>query len=111
MKNGQNKIETTIRNYLQLKSMKHKSVYIFSFLYLIIEFFEIITKPIEAGHICLDDDYTNDLPIFIEKRSICNYEGVPVLVYSIKLEPDLGLDSQLCLKGELFLTDFCSIKL
>lgn len=54
-------------------------------------------------HLCLEDDYTNDLPVFIEKRIICNYESVPVPIYSIKLEPDLGLDSKLCLKGKFSL--------
>lgn len=54
-------------------------------------------------HLCLEDDYTNDLPIFIEKKSICNYETVPVLVYPIKTSPDTGQEAKLvfsfCLKG------------
>lgn len=61
-------------------------------------------------HLCLDDDYTNDLPIFIEKRSICNYELTPVLIYSIKTAPDMGLDMKLCLKG-LYNFDECATNL
>lgn len=48
-------------------------------------------------HLCLEDDYTNDLPIFIEKRTICNFEAVPVLVYPVKITPDYA--TKLCLKG------------
>lgn len=50
-------------------------------------------------HLCLEDDYTNDLPIFIEKRTICNYDTVPVLVYPIKITPDTDYETKLCLKG------------
>jgi len=53
-------------------------------------------------HLCLPDDYTNELPIFIEKRQICNFDTVPVPVYSIKITPDPDYDTKLCLKGELF---------
>ena len=51
-------------------------------------------------HLCSKDDFTNDLPIFIEKRTICNYDTVPVLVYPIKTTPDTDYEIQLCLTGE-----------
>lgn len=50
-------------------------------------------------HLCLEDDYTNDLPIFIEKRQICNFDQTPVHVYSIKITPDTDYETKLCLKG------------
>lgn len=50
--------------------------------------------------LCLEDDYTNELPIFIEKRTICNYETVPVSIYSIKVSQD-GPNDTFCLKGQL----------
>lgn len=50
-------------------------------------------------HLCLEDDYTNDLPIFIEKRRICNFDQIPVHVYSIKITPDTDYETKLCLKG------------
>lgn len=50
-------------------------------------------------HLCLEDDYTNDLPIFIEKRTICNFELAPVHVYSVKITPDTDYETKLCLKG------------
>lgn len=53
-----------------------------------------------ANQICLEDDYTNDLPIFIEKKSICNYDTVPIPVYSIRTSPKYD-DAKFCLKGEL----------
>lgn len=51
------------------------------------------------GHLCLEDDYTNDLPFFIEKRVICNYETGPVPVYLIKIMPDNDDELKFCLKG------------
>lgn len=50
-------------------------------------------------HLCLEDDYTNDLPIFIEKRTICNFDQIPVHVYSVKITPDTDYETKLCLKG------------
>lgn len=48
----------------------------------------IPTNTNDNTHLCREDDYTNDLPIFIQKQTICNVESVPVDVYEIKyIEP------------------------
>lgn len=64
----------------------------------------LIDAPIGATHeqLCTEDDYTNDLPIFIEKRTICNYETNPVSVYQIKIIPDTDDKTKFCLKGQFF---------
>lgn len=56
--------------------------------------------PVPPTHknLCLEDDYTNDLPIFIERQTICNFESVPVHVYTIKTSPDSNANKY-CLKG------------
>lgn len=62
----------------------------------------LTAKPVGGTvheNLCLEDDYTNDLPIFIEKRTICNYDTVPVMVYSIKITPDAP-GNKFCLKGQ-----------
>lgn len=61
-----------------------------------------ILKPVGAlnEHLCTEDDYTNDLPIFIEKRTICNYESSPVPVYRIKTMPATDYETKFCLKGQ-----------
>lgn len=51
-------------------------------------------------HLCLEDDYTNDLPIFIERQIICNFESVPIQIYTIKTMPDSVLNTEYCLKGK-----------
>lgn len=82
------------RNYSSLGT-------ILSFLSLILIYLLTLPNQIHANHehLCLEDDYTNDLPIFIEKRTICNYDTVPVLVYPIKITPDTDYGTKLCLKG------------
>lgn len=55
--------------------------------------------PTAHKNLCLEDDYTNDLPIFIERKTICNFESVPVHVYTIKTTPDNSANKY-CLKGE-----------
>lgn len=67
------------------------------------------TAEANHEHLCLEDDYTNDLPIFIEKRTICNYETVPVLVYPIKIAPDTDLRTKFCLKGQYSANHQCHL--
>lgn len=55
--------------------------------------------PVVHENLCLEDDYTNDLPIFIEKRTICNFDATPVPIYTIKISPDTP-GNRFCLKGE-----------
>lgn len=56
-------------------------------------------------HLCHEDDYTNDLPIFIEKRTICNFDTIPVPVYNIKITEPWAMEAnyqlKFCLKGKL----------
>lgn len=76
-----------------------------------------ITLSTQVGalheHMCTEDDYTNDLPIFIEKRTICNYDSGPVPVYQIKTMPDTDYETKFCLKGESLAlgSDFNSLSL
>lgn len=55
-------------------------------------------------HLCHEDDYTNDLPIFIEKRTICNFDTIPVPVYKIKILEPWGMEAnyqlKFCLRGK-----------
>jgi hypothetical protein len=54
--------------------------------------------PALHKHLCLEDDYTNDLPIFIERLKICNSDTGPITVYTIKTVPDSN-ENKYCLKG------------
>lgn len=60
---------------------------------------ETNNAPALHKHLCLEDDYTNDLPIFIERQTICNFESTPVHIYAIKIMPD-NIENKYCLKGE-----------
>lgn len=91
-----------INSFRGLDDKNHTSLVIL-LPYLPLIFTYLLTLPTQIHavhqHLCLEDDYTNDLPIFIEKRTICNYDTVPVLVYPIKITPDTDYETKLCLKG------------
>ena len=60
------------------------------------------SAPAIHKHLCLEDDYTNDLPIFIERQTICNFDSAPIQVYTIKTMPD-SAENKFCLKGNYWL--------
>lgn len=70
------------------------------FVYLVAHSLAYFCCEARLDQICLEDDYTNDLPVFIEKKSICNYDTVPVPVYSIRTSPKYD-DAKFCLKGDV----------
>lgn len=91
------------RNYSTAATTKATlvTVYLFFVLVCLLTFSALQAEAVHE-HLCLEDDYTNDLPIFIEKRTICNYDTIPVLVYSIKITPEkisTDYETKLCLKG------------
>lgn len=90
--------ETLLRNLGINRDCDTPSVITVAFILSYLSTFSITTEAIH-DHLCLKDDYTNDLPIFVEKRTICNYESVPVLAYSVKITPDADHENKLCLDG------------
>ena len=59
------------------------------------------TLSLAAKHeiICQQDVLTNDVPYFVDKRTICNFEVVPIFVYAVSILPNTD-NTQFCLKGK-----------